>query len=94
MSPWLQGTSRFYAAGFAGDEAVIVREDHGTTVLARAPFAAEAGRRYRLELEVEGEDLTLRIDGQQVLRAGDGTFRYGMAGVRMASAGGMQVHRL
>ncbi len=94
ISARVQGTGRFYAAGFEGDEAVIVREDHGTSVLARAPFTAEAGRRYRLQLEVSGEDLTLTIDGRQVLAARDGAFRYGMAGVRMASAGRLQVHRL
>jgi hypothetical protein len=94
ISARVQGTSRFYAAGFEGDEAVIVREDHGTTVLARAPFAAEAGRRYRLELEVNGEQIVLRVDGEELLHASDGAFRYGMAGVRMASAGRMQVHRL
>jgi hypothetical protein len=94
ISARVQGTSRFYAAGFEGDEAVIVREDHGTSVLARAPFTAEAGRRYRLELEVNGEQIVLRVDGEELLHASDGAFRYGMAGVRMASAGRLQVHRL
>lgn len=94
VSARVQGTSRFYAAGFEGDEAVILREDHGTSVLARAPFAPEPGRRYRLELEVTGEQIVLSIDGKEVLRASDGAFRYGMAGVRMASGGRMQVHRL
>jgi hypothetical protein len=63
-------------------------------VLARVPFAAETGRRYALEIEVRGELLVLRVDGQQVLTATDGTFGYGMAGLRMASGGRMQVHRL
>ena len=94
ISARVQGTSRFYAGGFEGDEVVLLREDHGTTVLARAPFAAETGRRYALEIEVRGELLVLRVDGQQVLTATDGTFGYGMAGLRMASGGRMQVHRL
>ena len=38
----VQGTSRFYAAGFDGDDVVIVKEDHGTTVLARAPVRPHA----------------------------------------------------
>jgi hypothetical protein len=90
----VQGTSRFYAAGFEGDELVIVRENHGTTVLARAPFAVAHGQRYALELSVIGDQITLKIDGREVLTASDAMFRYGMAGVRMASGGRMQVHRL
>jgi len=89
----VQGTSRFYAAGFEGDDIVIVRENHGTTVLARASFAAEAGRRYGLELTARGDELVLRVDGREVLTASDAMFRYGMAGVRMASGGRMQLHR-
>ena len=90
----VQGTSRFYAAGFEGDEAVIAREDHGTTVLARAPFRAVAGRAYQLELEATGGRLELWADGTRLLTATDTTFRYGMAGLRMASGGRMSVARL
>jgi hypothetical protein len=90
----VQGTSRFYAAGFDGDEAVIVRQDHGTTVLARAPFARELGRSYRLSLAVIGSRLTLSIDGRELLTASDDAYTYGMAGLRMASAGRMTVSRL
>jgi len=93
ISARVQGTSRFYAAGFEGGDIVIVRENHGTTVLARAPFAAEAGRRYGLELTARGDELVLSVDGREVLTASDAMFRYGMAGVRMASDGRMQVHR-
>ena len=94
VSARVQGTSRFYAGGFAGNEVVLLREDHGTTVLARAPFPPEAGTRYAVELGVRGERLVLRIDGREVLTANDASFRYGMAGLRMASGGRMQVHRL
>jgi hypothetical protein len=94
ISARVQGTSRFYATGFEGGEAVILREDHGTTVLARTPFAAERGRRYAIELEVRGAALTLRVDGEELLTATDSTYRYGMAGLRMASGGRMLVHRL
>lgn len=94
ISARVQGTSRFYAAGFLNGEAVILREDHGTTVLARAPFAAKLGQRYKLELSVIGDKLTLSIDGRQVLTATDATYRYGMAGLRMSSAGRMSVARL
>ena len=94
ISARVQGAARFYAGGFEGDEVVLLREDHGTTVLARAPFARGLGRHYRLELTAAGDRLALSIDGQQVLTATDASFRYGMAGLRMASAGRMEVSRL
>ncbi len=94
VSARVQGTSRFYAAGFSDGEAVIVKEDHGTTVLARTPFPAEVGRSYRVEFTARGETLSLSIDGNDVLTATDGDYRYGQAGLRMASAGRMAVARL
>jgi hypothetical protein len=94
VSARVQGTSRFYAAGFEAGEAVIVRQDHGTTVLARVPFAAEPGRDYRIEFGVIGDKLSLSVDGMALLTATDAAYRYGMAGVRMASAGRMSIGRL
>ncbi|MBI4921296.1 MAG: ADP-ribosylglycohydrolase family protein [Devosia nanyangense] len=94
VSARVQGTSRFYAAGVEAGEAVIVKEDHGTTVLAKAPFAAELGREYRIELAVIGDRLSLTVDGVALLSATDGAYRYGMAGIRMASAGRMSIGRL
>jgi ADP-ribosylglycohydrolase len=89
-----QGTSRFYGAGFEGDEVVILREDHGSTILARSSFVRETGRDYRVELTARGETLSLAVDGAEVLTASDSSFRYGMAGLRLASAGRMSVGRL
>jgi hypothetical protein len=89
-----QGTSRFYAAGFEGDEVVILREDHCSTILARASFVRETGRDYRLELTACGETLSLAVDGAELLTASDSSFHYGMAGLRLASAGRMSVGRL
>ncbi len=89
-----QGTSRFYAGGFQNGEAVILAENHGTTILARAPFKAEYGRDYQVNLTVTGDRLALSIDGSLVLEAEDQTFGYGMAGLRMASAGRMSIGRL
>ncbi|MCK3780885.1 ADP-ribosylglycohydrolase family protein [Ensifer sesbaniae] len=89
-----QGTSRFYAAGFENGEAVILLENHGTTILARKPFRIEHGRSYAVDLTVEGGKLTLSVDGERVLQADDTTLRYGMAGLRMASAGRMSIGRL
>ncbi len=90
----VQGTSRFYAAGIENGEAVIVRQDHGATVLARVPFAAEAGKPLQLAFTAKGESLSLSIDGREVVAATDGQYRYGQAGLRMASAGRMTVSRL
>ena len=90
----VQGTSRFYAAGFENGEAVIVKQDHGTTVLAHAPFAVKPGEAHKLALTVKGDALSLSVDGKEVVTATDGTYRYGQAGLRMASAGRMTVARL
>jgi hypothetical protein len=89
-----QGTSRFYAAGFQNGEAVILSENHGTTILAHAPFTPDMGKSYAINLTVEGEMLTLTIDGQTLLSARDATFTYGMAGLRLASAGRMSIGRI
>ncbi len=89
-----QGTSRFYAAGFENGEAVILLENHGTTILARSPFRIEYGRSYGVDLTVEDGKLTLSVDGERVLQADDATLSYGMAGLRMASAGRMSIGRL
>jgi hypothetical protein len=94
ISARVQGTSRFYAAGFEGDEVVLLKEDHGTTVLARAPFTPVAGQAYEIELKAIGDRLEFSVDGKQVLAATDASFRYGMAGLRMASAGRMRVASL
>jgi hypothetical protein len=91
VSVRVQGTSRFYAGGLQDGEAVIVREDHGTSVLAKAPFKLELGREYRIELKAVGEKLTLSIDGKEIVTASDAAYRYGQAGLRLASAGRMSV---
>ncbi len=89
----VQGTSRFYAAGLSNGEAVILKEDHGTEVLARAPLKSDLGREVKLELKVIGDKLTLSVDGKEVLSATDASYRYGQAGLRIASAGRMSVSR-
>jgi hypothetical protein len=94
VSARVQGTSRFYAAGFHDGQAVILKEDHGTNVLAKAPFALELGREYQVELKVIGDKLTLSVDGKDLLTATDGAYRYGIGGLRIASAGRMSVGRL
>lgn len=90
----VQGTSRFYAAGFEDGAAVIVKEDHGRTELARVPFERQLGVPVTLALTARGDELVLSVDGAEVARARDGQFAYGQAGLRMASAGRMTIARL
>jgi hypothetical protein len=94
VSARVQGTSRFYAGGFHDGQVVLLKEDHGTTVLASAPFALELGRDYELELRATGDKLALSVDGKELLTATDTAYRYGMGGLRLASAGRMSVGRL
>jgi hypothetical protein len=89
-----QGTSRFYAAGFQDGQLVILKQDHGTTVLASAPFTPEMGKRYTLEFSAKGEALSLDFHGKHVLTASDSSFAHGMAGLRLGSAGRMTVSSL
>jgi len=89
----VQGTGRFYAAGFEGDEVVIIREDFGTTVLARAPFKAETSKSYQFAFSVDGDRLSFAVDGGVPISATDAVFDYGMSGVRLASAGRMSLGR-
>jgi len=63
-------------------------------VLAAAPFKLELGRDHQVELKAIGDRLTLSVDGKELLSASDGAYRYGMAGLRIASAGRMSVGRL
>ena len=44
--------------------------------------------------KVIGDKLTLSVDGKDLLTATDGAYRYGMGGLRIASAGRMSVGRL
>lgn len=76
-----QGAMRFYAAGFEeGAKAVIYRNDFGFSRLAETEFEWEKGKTYRMTLSACGAELTLSVDGTEILRTGDKTFRYGMFG--------------
>jgi hypothetical protein len=90
----VQGTGRFYAAGFEGDEVVILKEDFGTSVLARAPFKVETGGSYEFGFTLVGDQLSFAVDGKVLLEAADGAYAYGMTGIRLASAGRISVGRI
>lgn len=89
----VQGTGRFYAAGFENGEVVILRQDFGKTVLARAPFTPELGQTYAIALGAHGTTLTFSVDGKALLTASDDTFAYGMSGLRLGQPGRMAISR-
>ena len=89
-----QGTARFYAAGLQDGEFVLLREDFGTEILARAPFEAAPGKELEVVLEAVGDRLSARVEGGPSVEAACGRFRYGMAGLRMAGPGRMRASRL
>lgn len=66
-----QGAIRGYFAGFRGDKLAIVKNRRGLTTLAEAPFAWENGRDYDLTVTVEGDRITLAVDGVEMLTAQD-----------------------
>lgn len=89
----VQGTARFYAAGFVGGEFVLAVEDFGTTILARAPFSAKVGTAYDIVLSVTCDALSARVEGGPELSATDSRYRYGMAGLRLGGPGRMRASR-
>lgn len=84
-----RSTSGYYRARLDVDQgrtaAVIERVDAQpvTHEIARAvvPFATHAGRWIRMRLELQGQRLTLFLDGQQVLQAQDTNLSAGQAGL-------------
>lgn len=86
------GTSRFYAAGLEAGRAVILCENFGQTVLAEAP--AEAGEDVEITFNLTGDQLSLSLDGTEVLTATDTTHPRGMAGLRLGRPGAIACARL
>ncbi|MBN7759429.1 ADP-ribosylglycohydrolase family protein [Nitratireductor aquimarinus] len=79
------GNERFYAAGIHEGQAVILREDFGTEILAAAPV--EVGQDVTLTFAAKGERLTLFIDGREIVSATDSRHPRGMAGLRLGGPG-------
>lgn len=94
LSARVQGACRFYAGGFDGENLVLVKEDFGTTILAKRPFERRLGQEYSLSLSVKGERLELSVNGEKLLSAQDASFSYGMCGLRMSAPGRVTVGRL
>ncbi|URK89053.1 hypothetical protein LP421_31565 (plasmid) [Rhizobium sp. RCAM05350] len=70
---------------------MILKEDFGTTVLARAPFKRELGRNYAFAFSANGNALSFSVDGKTLIEANDGQYIYGMAGLRLGALGRMSV---
>ena len=79
-----QGLRRHYAVWFTRTGVQIVRQRYGEQVLAEAPLVLEERRAYVLEARVEGESLSVSLDGRPVLAARDAAFDCGGAGFAVA----------
>jgi ADP-ribosylglycohydrolase len=92
----VRGTAQGYAAGFDGDDAVILARDFGETVLARVPLplALRGPGPHEVTFSARGEALTLSIGGQVLATATDARFPRGQAGVRLGGPGRLSFSRL
>lgn len=76
-----QGAMRGYAAGFSeSGKAAIYKNDFGYTKLAETDFAWETGQTYKIEVRAIDTQISLIIDGVQILSVEDDSFAYGMYG--------------
>lgn len=82
-----RGAMQSYMAGFKGGKACIWRQDFGMALLSSTKFDIEDGRRYTLEFEVAGEELTFKVDGKVILTAEDSVYTYGMVGLGSLDVG-------
>ena len=100
-----QGTRRYYALGISGgNRAAIVRYDRGKAEeLAAVPLvwetdagrSAEEGRTgILLEASAVGPQLSLSVNGIEILETEDDRFSYGMTGLGMSEPGRILVSDL
>lgn len=73
--------------GEAGEIVIIQRMRGEESVLAKAEFAWEEGRRYALALRVQGKSAVLSVDGAPLLRTDNVTVDYGMVSLAKLSLG-------
>ncbi len=82
-----QGAMRGYHAGLDEDGEVSLYINHfGYKKLAGRKFAWELNREYDVMVNVEGNTITLSIDGEELLKHHDDTYAYGMYGVSTLGA--------
>ncbi len=76
-----RGHRRYYAAVLTNGNAAILKQKDGTAlVLGVAPFDYKIDETYTLSIRVEGDSLTLLIDGKEAIRARDSEYQSGGAG--------------
>jgi hypothetical protein len=76
-----KGHRRYYAAVFRdGSYQIIKRKGGELTVLATSEQSYAEGDWHDVRFEVEGEALSMYIDGKLVVHAADTEFRTGAAG--------------
>lgn len=80
-----QGLQRFIALVKTRDALKLVRNFYGETVLAETPCAWQMGELHHLALSVRGTEIVAHLDGEEVLRAIDGTLACGGAGCLVES---------
>jgi hypothetical protein len=76
-----QGAFRYYAAVLRTGGAALVKQNHGETTLAEAPFDWRSGQPVRLQLEAKGQQIRLYHEGKMILEAVDGMFESGLVGL-------------
>ncbi|TXK80071.1 ADP-ribosylglycohydrolase family protein [Paenibacillus sp. N3.4] len=82
-----QGAMRGYHVGFDGDNEVsLYINNFGYKKLASRQFAWKFQQGYDFKVTVQGDTITLIIDGEEILQHKDETFSYGMYGVSTISA--------
>jgi hypothetical protein len=89
VSARVQGARRGYYGGFQGaGKVAILKNDHGKLrTLCDAEFPWENGNNYVVSLKAKGDQLTLYVNGKDLLYAADGEYGYGMAGYAMYGMG-------
>ncbi|MHB1394065.1 MAG: ADP-ribosylglycohydrolase family protein [Clostridia bacterium] len=87
ISARVQGAIRGYYAGFTADGVAIFCNNSGMKKLTACSFDWEYNKEYTVELVVQGDQLTLFIDGKQLLQVQDSTHAYGMVGYAMYELG-------
>jgi hypothetical protein len=92
----VRGTAQGYAAGFDGEDAVILTRDFGETVLARVPLppALRGPGPHEVSFTARGDRLTLAIGGEVLASATDAGSRAAQAGVRRGGPGRLSFGRL
>jgi len=77
-----QGAKRGYYLGFSGENEVgIFRNDFTFEPLAKKTYTWERNRKYQITASIIGSEITLKIDGEIILKTHDDRFLYGMVGV-------------